>query len=203
MFFIRRCRTLFALALLPMVASASTAHALGDPWTLCAAETARAEQAHDLPRLLLSAISKTESGRHHAARGERFAWPWTVTAEGKGQYLPSKAAAIARVEALRARGVRNIDVGCMQINLKYHPDAFQSLETALDPAKNVAYAASLLTSLKRTWGSWTRAVGNYHSNTPRFSGPYRVKVFRTLNRERLRAAKEKAARWRTERAESS
>jgi hypothetical protein len=30
-------------------------------------------------------------------------------------------------------------------------------------------------------------VGNYHSNTPHLSGPYRVKVYRTWQAERRRA----------------
>ncbi len=109
-------------------------------------------------------------------------------AEGRGRYLPNKGAAIAEVEALQARGVRNIDVGCMQINLRYHPDAFDNLEAAFDPATNVEAAARLLVTLKDSWGSWTRAVGNYHSNTPTLSGPYRVKVYRTLFNDRRRAA---------------
>ncbi|MDZ7712446.1 MAG: hypothetical protein U5L06_04740 [Rhodovibrio sp.] len=68
-------------------------------------------------------------------------------AEGRGRYLPSKAAAIAEVRDLQARGVSNIDVGCMQVNLHWHGDAFESLEQAFDPAYNVAYAAAFLLDL--------------------------------------------------------
>jgi Transglycosylase SLT domain len=159
------------------------------PWRLCATYAASAERNHRMPRGLLRAIAKVETGRYRAAEGEVLAWPWTVMAEGRGRYLPSKQAAIAEVEALRARGVRNIDVGCMQINLFYHPDAFDSLEAAFDPAANTQAAARILVDLKDTWGSWTRAVGNYHSNTPTLSGPYRVKVYRTLFKDRQRAAR--------------
>ena len=162
-----------------------------DTWALCADFATRAEQAHRLPRGLLRAIAKVESGRYEENRREVLAWPWTVMAEGRGRYLPSKAAAIAEVEALQARGIRNIDVGCMQINLRYHPDAFVSLEAAFDPAANVEAAARLLLDLRDAWGSWTRAVGNYHSNTPTLSGPYRVKVYRTLYKDRRDLAKSK------------
>ena len=34
------------------------------------------------------------------------------------------------------RGVRQVDVGCMQINLQSHPHAFASLEDAFDPGSN-------------------------------------------------------------------
>lgn len=164
-----------------------------DSWGSCARLTARAERAHGLPTHLLTAISKVESGRWHVASGAVLAWPWTVTAGGKGRFLPSKKAAIAEVERLRARGVRNIDVGCMQINLGYHPEAFASLEEAFDPRRNVAYATRFLGELRARWGSWTRAVGNYHSNTPALSGRYRVKVFRALYAEKHRIAKARRA----------
>ena len=164
-----------------------------EPWGLCARLTAAAERSHGLPAHLLSAISQVESGRWHALSGAVLAWPWTVTAGGKGRFLPSQQAAIAEVERLEAAGVRNIDVGCMQVNLLHHPKAFESLAAAFDPARNVAYATRFLIELKAQWGSWTRAVGNYHSNTPALSGRYRLKVFRALYAERHRAAKARRA----------
>ncbi len=107
--------------------------------------------------------------------------------------MPTKEAAIAEVERLRAQGVTNIDVGCMQINLKYHPKAFDSLEQAFDPDRNVAYAIGFLRDLRDRWGSWTRAVGNYHSNTPALSGRYRLKVFKMIYAEKRRIAKKRRA----------
>lgn len=160
-----------------------------DSWDSCATPIAEAERTHRLPTHLLAAISKVESGRWRPETGEILAWPWTVTAEGESHYLPSKAAAIRKVEHLRGHGIRNIDVGCMQINLKYHPHAFDSLEAAFDPAENVAYATRFLGELKARWGSWSRAIGKYHSNTPRLSGRYRTKVLRARNEEKRRAAK--------------
>src|SRR3546814_544611 len=126
-------------------------------WGLCKQATARAEAARDLPPHLLIAIARTESGRWHAASSETLAWPWTVMAEGKGRFLPSKAAAIEEVRRLQARGIRNIDVGCLQVNLHYHPDAFASLETAFDPEANAAYAADFLVRLREEARSWTRS----------------------------------------------
>ena len=64
-----------------------------------------------------------------------------MTASGRGHYLNSKAAAIAFVKRLRKRGVSNIDVGCMQINLHYHTDAFANLQDAFDLCRNAGYAA--------------------------------------------------------------
>lgn len=148
----------------------------------CGAETRRQERAHGIPAGLLSAISLVESGRFDKHSRASIAWPWTVMAEGKGRFLPSKAAAIAEVAALQARGVRNIDVGCMQINLQAHRDAFPNLATAFDPGANVAYAAKFLLRLREETGSWARAGTHYHSRTPHLAAAYRVKLALAWNR---------------------
>ena len=148
----------------------------GNPWIMCARATNRLERQEGIPRQLLRAISKAESGRYHEGKQVVMAWPWTVTAEGRGRYLETKAEAIAEVETLRARGIRNIDVGCMQVNLQHHPDAFASLEDAFDPLTNVAYAASFLKTLAAEQGSWAKAAAYYHSQNPAHYRGYRVKV---------------------------
>lgn len=146
-------------------------------WNLCAAAVSGAETRHRIPRRLLHAISLVESGRRHARRDRKVAWPWTVHADGKGQYFPTKGAAIAHVTALRRRGIANIDVGCMQVNLMHHPKAFASLGAAFDPAHNAAYAAAFLAALKRRHNSWRVAVQHYHSATPANRIPYQKKVY--------------------------
>lgn len=180
-----------AMALLGLSPSAAAASDLAaDPeeaWRLCAENTLDIEKSRALPPFLLTAMSKVESGRWHQASGEIMAWPWTVTSEEGGKYLPSKAAAVREVRRLQAQGIVSIDVGCMQINLLYHPEAFEDLEAALDPARNIAYAASFLTSLHRKQRSWTGAISRYHSATPEFSGSYRLKVLRAWREERQRA----------------
>jgi soluble lytic murein transglycosylase-like protein len=197
------CRALKAVlfALLTALPGALQAgEAVDSPWTLCRDAIAEAEQARDLPAHLLAAIARTESGRWHKERSESLAWPWTVMAEGEGRFLPSKAAAIETVRALQARGVRNIDVGCMQVNLYYHPDAFENLEAAFDPAANVAYAADFLTGLRAEARSWTRAVGQYHTREAIRGNGYRAKVFKAWREERHRANRERQAALRAARA---
>jgi len=163
------------------------------PWTLCREATGQAEQARNLPPHLLTAIARTESGRWHADSSETLAWPWTVMAEGKGRFLPSKAAAIDTVRQLQARGVRNIDVGCMQVNLHHHATAFASLEAAFDPQVNVAYAADFLVALREEARSWTRAVGQYHSRQAIRGNGYRAKVFKAWREARHRANRARQA----------
>jgi hypothetical protein len=107
-----------------LIASVAAAPGLpADPWRLCPEAIASQERTQGLPRHLLSAIALAESARKHPTFGKRMPWPWTVMAEGEGRYLPTKAAAIAEVRGLQARGIRNIDVGCMQVNLYHHAEA--------------------------------------------------------------------------------
>ena len=154
---------------------------------VCTEAVAAAEREHRLPKRLLAAISLTESGHWHKEKKEMIAWPWTVYAEGRGRYLPNKAAAVKEVRMLKAKGVTNIDVGCMQVNLYYHPEAFEDLESALDPTQNTHYAAQLLKSLRDESRSWNLAIAHYHSRNSKFYVPYRQKVMKIWRKERRKA----------------
>ena len=170
-----------------------------DASALCAREIARAERELRIPRQLLYVIAQVESGRWSESAQGVVAWPWTVMAEGRGKYLPTKTAAIREVKRLRGRGVRSVDVGCLQINLMHHPDAFSSLDEAFDPAANVAYGAKFLRSLQIENDSWVKAVGNYHSKSPARHHSYRTKVLvRWLKDRQNRAVTVEAAAAKTE-----
>ena len=121
---------------------------------------------------MMTAIALTESGRLDSVTGRVRPWPWTINAEGVGQYFATREQAVAAVRALQTRGVRSIDVGCMQVNLMYHPPAFASLEVAFDPQTNAAYAARFRTSLFSAHGHWHKAIGAYHSGTPGLATAY-------------------------------
>jgi hypothetical protein len=120
------------------------------------------------------------------AQGIVHPWPWTINAEGEGHYFATKAEAIAAVQALQARGVRSVDVGCMQVNLMHHPEAFASLDQAFDPAANAAYAAHFLTQLFAQSSNWERATADYHSATPGLGEDYQHKVAAVLPEEQRR-----------------
>jgi hypothetical protein len=122
------------------------------------------ERAHRIPSGLLAAIGFTESGR--TVTGKRAVWPWTVNVEGEGHFFDTKDDAVKFVADKQAAGVESIDVGCMQINLKHHPEAFASLDDAFDPATNVAYGADFLKDLHDQANGWLAAARRYHSATP-------------------------------------
>ena len=162
-----------------------------NPWRLCADAIADHERSERIPRHLLAAIAMAESGRWDARREAKAPWPWTVMAEGEGKFYDTKAQAVRAVEALRAREVRNIDVGCMQINLMHHPEAFDDLDQAFEPVSNVGYGARHLKTLFGETRSWQRAAGRYHSATPKRARAYRLKVVKLWNEQRRVAGDER------------
>jgi hypothetical protein len=166
-----------------------------DPAALCEMAVASAELSGRLPARLLHAISLTESGRADAKAGIVRAWPWTINAEGEGRFFDTKQQAVAAVRALQARGVQSIDVGCMQVNLMYHPHAFITLESAFDPQSNAAYAARFLNALHADGRDWPRAIAAYHSETPALGEAYRVLVMARWEKPDLRDIKQPQAAY--------
>ncbi len=142
----------------------------------CERATSRWERISAVPSGLLRSISMAESGRWSQSDKIVRAWPWTVTSGGPGTYFPTKQAALAEVRRLQSKGVRNIDVGCMQVNLHFHGKHFNSIEDAMDPDINAAYAVKFLTQLRQNADSWNEAAGHYHSRTPSRTEQYRAKV---------------------------
>jgi hypothetical protein len=169
---------------------------VADPATLCETAVSTAEYVHRLPPHLLNAISLAETGRLDSNTGRMRAWPWTLNAEGEGRYFETAQQAVVAVRALQARGVRSIDVGCLQINLMFHPNAFASLEDAFDPRGNADYAARFLNSLYAIAKEWAPAIGAYHSETPALGDAYRVLVMARWQNGDTRAETARPAAYR-------
>ena len=108
------------------------------PITDCRSAAQAFEQSADLPPGLLLAIGQVESGRTDPITGRTDPWPWSTNHAGEGHYFASAQEAIAWTAVQLATGNRSIDVGCFQVNLYYHPDAFASLAEAFDPAGQCA-----------------------------------------------------------------
>lgn len=175
---------LAAMALTVMAVGAQAAPG-GPAEGYCAAEVAHNERLYGIPDRLLNSISVVESGRYDRDNKATLAWPWTVTSQGEGKYFPSKAEAIAEVRRLQTRGVKSIDVGCMQINLMYHPTAFLSLDEAFEPVANVGYAARFLKGLFDATSNWVVAASYYHSQTPHLAAAYRQRLLKVWDGDDL------------------
>lgn len=145
------------------------------------------ERKYAIPHGLLSAISKVESGRYHEKHRRIISWPWVIHAEGRGQFFNHEHQVIAAVQNLKNRGVTNIDVGIMQVNLIYHGQAFTTLNHAFNPQTNIEYAARYLRSLKREHTTWPQAIAHYHSALPEHYIPYCQKVYKMWQAEQKNA----------------
>lgn len=124
-----------------------------------------------VPISVLKAIALTETGR--TREGIARPWPWTVNMEGKGVWFDDRASALAYATAHHDLGARSFDVGCFQINYKWHHEAFATIDDMFDPAANALYAAGFLHDLFEETGDWELAAGAYHSRTPEHAERYR------------------------------
>ncbi|NCP62389.1 MAG: lytic transglycosylase domain-containing protein [Alphaproteobacteria bacterium] len=151
---------------------------------LCQKQIARAEKANNIPPGLLSAISIIESGKKTTGHEDLVAWPWVINVNGKPEYYKTKTDAVKSLNKHLEAGKLNIDVGCMQVNYRHHGAEFRSPTYMMDPRRNVDYAAKFLMELRRQHGSWTKAVGHYHSATLKHQTPYRHKVYKKWQKVR-------------------
>jgi hypothetical protein len=130
---------------------------------LCSQHFARVERELGIPKQLVQAIAMGESGRWSDEARTVVPWPWTINAGGQGYYFDTMHEAVTFARRLQLKGVESMDVGCMQVNLKHHPNAFASLTDAFNPASNVAYGGKFLRSNYEDLGNWQEAIAAYHS----------------------------------------
>ncbi|MBF9035258.1 transglycosylase SLT domain-containing protein [Rhodobacterales bacterium HKCCE2091] len=146
---------LLMLVLLPHAVRAT----VNDDAALCDQAAAQAAAESDVPLQVLLAIARTETARNGGP------WPWTVNMEGAGRWFDTRAEAESFAEARHAGGARSFDIGCFQINHRWHGRHFASIRAMFDPLANARYAARFLGQLFGETGSWDAAVGAYHSRT--------------------------------------
>ncbi len=151
---------------------------------LCQKHIRYTEKKMGIPHGLLAAISLIESGKKAKGHEDLVAWPWVINVQGKPEYYKTKTDVVKALSKHLDKGVVNIDVGCMQINFYHHGAEFRSPSYMLDPRRNVTYAAKFLGELRKQHGSWTKAVGHYHSATLKHQVPYRHKVYRKWQKVR-------------------
>jgi hypothetical protein len=106
-------------------------------------------------------------------------WPWTLNFGGDGRWFATRAEAEAALAEGIAAGRRNIDVGCFQINLRWHGSAFPAPQAMFAPDANAGYAARFLADLHAETGDWPAAAGAFHSRTAVHADRYRAR-FETI-----------------------
>lgn len=147
-----------------------------EPAALCERAAEIASQREGVPISVLAAISLGESGRR---QGKAFRpWPWTVNMEGAGRWFGTAEEALAYAQREFDGGARSFDIGCFQINYRWHGRNFASIGQMFDPLANALYAARFLRLLYAEQGSWEAAAGAYHSRNPQFAADYAARFAR-------------------------
>lgn len=147
---------------------------------ICDREAARAARLFGVSRKTLKAIGRVESGL--VQDGVFAPWPWTINVRGKGLRFRSKAEAVKYASALLDRGIRSFDVGCFQLNFRWHGSKFNGLEEMFSPRANAEGAARFLSELFEEFATWSDAVGAYHSRTRALGEAYAARVMRAERR---------------------
>lgn len=150
---------------------------------LCDKASREVARITNVPVDLLFAVSRTETGR--TSYGNTEPWPWTVNMEGRGIWFATQAEALTYVYDHFKTGARSFDVGCFQINYRWHGAMFNSIEEMFDPTENAKYAALFLEKLFNESGDWRVAVGTFHSRTPELADRYLKKFDRILDTRNL------------------
>ncbi|WP_171241142.1 lytic transglycosylase domain-containing protein [Ruegeria sp. HKCCA5491] len=163
-------RTILGLAFALYIAQAAIALASPQTAALCDRAALRAALSHDVPIDVLRAITRVETGR--TLDGQFAPWPWAINVEGRGFWFKSEVEAKSYVFNIFKAGKRSFDIGCFQINYRWHGKAFRSIDAMFDPQENADYAARFLKDLYAELGSWTAAAGAYHSRTPDLAAAY-------------------------------
>ena len=145
---------------------------------LCEAAIVNGARRGGVPPEVLHAVALTETGRK--SNGRVRPYPWAINREGEGYWFKSRDEAIAFARESLAQGRESFDVGCAQINYRWHGHAFPSLKDMFDPEWTATYAAQFLRNLYEERGSWSEAAGAYHSLTPELAAIYRERFDRVL-----------------------
>jgi hypothetical protein len=147
------------------------------PPALCVAAAEAAARETGVPLGVLLAITLTETGRR-TPDGSFAPWAWALNQGGDSHFFTSQDEALDHLFTVLDQGVTNVDIGCFQLNWRWHGQAFASPEAMIDPATNALYAATLLARLYRASGDWSVAAGAYHSATPEYAQRYSARFDR-------------------------
>jgi len=128
---------------------------------------ALAARRHGVPLGVLYSVGLSETGRKGVLT------PYALNIDGASVIAADLPHALAEFARAKKSGGKLIDLGCMQINHRYHGDKFAGVEAMFDPVKNVDYAARFLKELRAREGSWTMAVARYNAGPANKAGQRR------------------------------
>lgn len=169
---LKRAIILFAVCL-------SLKTSLATPLKVCQGAITQVSREESIPVKILEAMARAESGMTRY----KIPWAWTLrTPKGSFYFKDQKTAQGYFEKALKDSG--NIDIGCLQVNWRWHQHNFKDKSQALEPLTNIRIAARFLRSLQQKYGSWIKAIKAYHSLNPQRADSYLKKVLKSCSLKR-------------------
>lgn len=121
---------------------------------------------------ILYAVALVESAKvdHRLATP----WPWALNSQGRPVIPSSRLEAREILSDAMAKGIRAIDVGLMQVNIRWHGHRVRSPEELLDPEINIRVGADVLAdAIRSAPGDLILGIGRYHAGWHNHSDAYR------------------------------
>ncbi len=140
----------------------------------CDSAARHSAETYGVPLQIMLAITRVESGK---PQGDALQpWPWVVNLQGEGHWFDTVDEAAAFAQNAVDSGVTNLDIGCFQLNWRWHGNKFSSIDAMFDPASNADHAARFLVENHQRTGNWVDAVAAYHSASPDLAEDYIQKI---------------------------
>ena len=120
--------------------------------SVCEQAALQAAAESGVPPDILTALTLTETGRK--LNGRLRPWAWSVNADGAGTWFDEPGEALRFAQDRIDQGRTNVDIGCFQINFRWHGENFASVREMFDPLANARYAARFVSQLHAETGDW-------------------------------------------------
>ncbi|OQW67953.1 MAG: transglycosylase [Proteobacteria bacterium ST_bin11] len=118
---------------------------------------------HQIDPYVLYAVALVES-RKHGEQNHVTPWPWAINNAGKSFIPKNQQEAEVLLNRMLDEGKRNVDVGIMQVNLRWHGHRVAKPEHLLNPNTNLEIGARLLAeAIQSSPDNLALGVGRYYS----------------------------------------
>lgn len=130
---------------------------------------------------LIYAVAMAES-KKRVGTASVSPWPWALNIAGKGSYYATLDEARAALDEALSLGIKSIDVGPMQINLRWNGHRVQNPADLFDLATSARVGAEILSeAIASNPTDLVIGVGRYHNWDDALARPYGTKVLKFRN----------------------
>ena len=121
---------------------------------------------------ILYAVALVESARINARLAAP--WPWALNRQGRPIIPSSRLEARGILNEALNKGIRSIDVGLMQVNVRWNGHRVHRPDDLLDPETNIRVGADVLTeAIDSAPGDLALGIGRYHTGWRNDADAYR------------------------------